>query len=945
MGTVIQSDEENLKQVILQLNTGLALIQSDVQMYGGEIETNIRLDFPMRFNYENSEFVEHSCSNSELEKEAILEIHEFGENQTRLAWETIFEEMDFLADGNHAARPNREAEPAKTVQQSVDKIDYYKIYADSEETDIDDENIYDDWEPTNPDVPTSLPSEPSTEPEEWASEQSTKQTNELTIPPTIPPPSPPSTTTPYLQQQLTTVTQSQQSPIEQNAFASKIQYENVIKISNSFLAYNQLDSVLGSDTTKLGGIYTNNNRILITSEEFKLLKIKFFNRNLRYVRISIFNNNLSTSKTNPVNVQVSAVVCRSKTICGMQQMKTVTVNEVFPGLGTIFHVETNANNPIITLSAQEPFNQQVAISQIEFFGSTTPQKQLVINALDINNEQVKIQINYEITTYKGSVAITLILAGDPKQQVLCARKNPSLADCTYTINMENQTLHSMNNENQLYLKNQENNLILYHDLNSAKSSTDQKTHQNRVKRGLLELIRTGHFYASEYTEKNIQKEVDLRQDSEKLLEQEIISVSNITTHIINDMKEQNSLVSALICQTQTKDDMQIIKVAILAKIHESIAKVERIIDGCLSGFVPLSIKANHLQLICSLYILDKKSCYNMKPSQLRSLFRCSQIKLRKTDDKTELSFKLNAPKVYKQFTGYKVLHVPIFANKSNNIAHSFTTNANYIFVNPNMQMVQFDSCDKIADRIFCDAMQEKTTDYTYCIPAILQKNQENVSKNCVLSSEITTSRCFSASTNEGVLISSKDSMPLHSGTFIASDTVANGVQFIPTKNTPQIIVCNNEIIKLKKSKIKSNYNITIHQMNFNISDIMRSKVIQKYEVQNEHLEHRLNTSIKHLELEDKTAKHLIDENHEKLKKNTINFGYGRSVHSSTFSIWGFIILGIISGSIIICIAYLYCSAKIKCKCLSTTPNEESHNNIINNIPTNSRQDYKNQTLL
>ena len=466
--------------------------------------------------------------------------------------------------------------------------------------------------------------------------------------------------------------------------------------------------------------------------------------------------------------------------------------------------------------------------------------------LNITQEKVDQWINYKISIEDINVVlqvtarnenITMImksfeLYGVQADQQLINIKNGT--DTIEVISVKAPLMIQENNTEQYYVlfDTKNHNVICKHsEVKTMESCShvmdyniinvgDDQNNSVRNRRGILELIKTGNYFASDFTKNMIHEEVDVEKQRDNLLSKNIKTLSDVTNHIIYTDNEQFDSFEETLCLLKEDEDLIRTQSIISQKISSLFYKMTRVVEHCSFGKISLEINLNHLRTLCALYVLDEQKCSKLHPVNIRELFLCEGAKLQTNEKGVTIHLTVSIPNILHDNKAMKIETIPIFVNneKGTKIRTLLIKNKK-VFETPSGYL-SFDSCPKLGGVVICDEKEAKNDDSLNCLRSLINNDSMSANKFCIIHTEFSKSKkCFSKSTTAGELISTQEPV-YHQTKLFAEPQTGTGVSFIKTSDLHKSFVCGKQVMLQSNQHEIQEIQIIDHEVQLNLSRLL-----------------------------------------------------------------------------------------------------------------------------
>ena len=450
---------------------------------------------------------------------------------------------------------------------------------------------------------------------------------------------------------------------------------------------------------------------------------------------------------NPTCTPIDARISTQATRIGNK----VTYESVINQESVLLQFSTNATDDII-------------LSKIEIIGITSITKLGTVRIKDrtINAAFIKAPriFNSKSTTEKNETSLTepyFIFDRNTNHTICKAMEDNSIKNCIYHISAKDITSRQ-------------------HNIRVEAEVTLNYNSRGRKRRGLLEMLKTGRFFASDYAEDRIENEVDLEKQKDALLTQEIKTISDMTKHVVETTEDQFDILGASICLIKSSEQASKIEGILIQKISRAFALMNRVVEDCSFGRVTTEIDTNHLQTLCTRYMMPATKCKNMSPVNLRKLFECKSATLNLKSYGVRINLSINFPNIVES-KAMEIVTIPVFVKGTGTQQTKMLILEESIIFETNTGYQSFDTCQKKGGITMCDLHEERSKDSLNCIKALLNDDYESANLHCETRTEFTKDKCYSRNTIAGELVSTQEQM--HDQTKIFEPTpTGKGVLFI-----------------------------------------------------------------------------------------------------------------------------------------------------------------------
>jgi hypothetical protein len=254
----------------------------------------------------------------------------------------------------------------------------------------------------------------------------------------------------------------------------------------------------------------------------------------------------------------------------------------------------------------------------------------------------------------------------------------------------------------------------------------------RAKRGLLELLKTGSYFASDYAEELVAKQVNLEEDRDELLGDEIKTISEVTDHVVKSSQQEFDVLELSLCLMKEEQFMSKMQAIMTQKITSMFQIVSKAIEDCSFGQVTTQVDSQHLHTLCVMYILTEKECNKILPVDIRQLFRCKNIKMDVEPTKLRLRLTAIIPGLAKNYKALHIYTIPVFVeDEVINRTRTLTLKNTKIFETQDGYL-SFDECPKLGGITICDSREARSDDSFNCVKALINDHPAEAKSKCTI---------------------------------------------------------------------------------------------------------------------------------------------------------------------------------------------------------------------
>lgn len=315
----------------------------------------------------------------------------------------------------------------------------------------------------------------------------------------------------------------------------------------------------------------------------------------------------------------------------------------------------------------------------------------------------------------------------------------------------------------------------------SKRQTHSKS--SRRKRGLFEMLRTGHWFASSYAEELNQDTVNLVDQKNELLSGEIAVNQKAITHTINTINTELVGIHGEICRADKQIGLTAERFELKLLITRVISKLKRMVEECAEGRAPAAITIDNLKTLCVVH--SNSTICKSSPVRLRRLFGCENAHIKADGGIIQAHFDITLPKV-KNITVYEILRVPF---KKDNGYYQLNLGTNLLaHVEGAAITLQKEDCTNNEYLSLCEKSTAGSTTGQLCLRSVLGRNADAVSQYCNIK-RVQHHGCVVAGSTAYSLVSGEGLKTLHRGLEVS---VTNSYVALVTHSMSQaVMTCEN----------------------------------------------------------------------------------------------------------------------------------------------------------
>ena len=239
--------------------------------------------------------------------------------------------------------------------------------------------------------------------------------------------------------------------------------------------------------------------------------------------------------------------------------------------------------------------ENTIISNIKIYGIKFVEKydSIIVNKISLNAAIVRAPKSVDATirtiNNKQVLSEPYFIFDSNSNNTICKKDTQNtINDCIFHISEEDLHSETLNTRVDEFL--------------TLNVITDgQADSQQRHKRGLLEMLKTGHFFASDFAEERVEDEVHLEEQRDELLSDEIKTMSETTKHVVESTQQRFDLLGLSLCLLRQEETTSKIEAILTQKISQMFFSMTKIIEDCSFGLVTTEVNNNHLATICEKY--------------------------------------------------------------------------------------------------------------------------------------------------------------------------------------------------------------------------------------------------------------------------------------------------------------------------------------------------------
>ena len=579
-----------------------------------------------------------------------------------------------------------------------------------------------------------------------------------------------------------------------------------------------------------------------------------------------------------------AITCLKYTCTSSCDLEYIESQQTSEEYENYMHYKLTIQSDKVMCTVMVNEKQPFIMKSIEFYGI---QEEIELRNVNINNSLSEvISIKAPSLMQEGLNKSHVVIFNQQNHQIICKQN---------TIKNYKSCIHEVNND-QINLET-------------------IPLAQSRKKRGLLELIKTGHYFASDYTKEIIHKEVDIEKQRDGLISKEIKTLSDETNHIIAIQDDEFDSLEESLCLLEEEEEIYRVENIITQKISSQFQKLTRVIEQCSFGKISLEVNLLHFKTICSMYLLSKQKCENMQPADIRELFKCKGAELKAINNDITIQLTVSIPNILIDYKALQIETIPIFYYDSGRTIIKTLILKNKKVFQTSTGYLSFDYCEKLGGITICDQNDAKNDDSLNCLRSLITNDPESAYKFCNIRTEFAKEqKCYSKSTNAGELISTTESVH-HQYDLFDKTTESSGVNFIKTANLKRSFICGKKVIQPRNNKIED-VHIVNHDVQLNLSHLLESERLPYIEKETSILHKKIKANSEALTKLIGNTETKMQDTDKLLNKLNIPISKTKSVHISILiQILVFIITTLI---VMIIFVFLYkkCSKCFR-KCMTT----------------------------
>ena len=514
-----------------------------------------------------------------------------------------------------------------------------------------------------------------------------------------------------------------------------------------------------------------------------------------------------------ITVEVSAVNCQD--ICRMTEMEISKTSEVREG-GTHYHVTVSQDTAMLHFVSKR--GVEVNVSAIEIMGKMVPGTQATYVTNNKGRAVMIVKAPQSITK-QGSTNEFLMFDHLTNKSVCKERAPMTYLSCVFTLTQKQLDEREViaEGDNVIIRKNPNANAAL------VPINIQQIRKPRRAKRGILELLKTGRFFASDYADDLVVQQVKLEEDRDELLNDEVKTISDITDHIVESTQKGFDVLELSLCLLKEEQFTEKMQAIISQKIYSMFQTISKVIEDCSFGLVTTEVDISHLNTLCVMYILTKDECDEMLPVDMRQLFRCQRVKMEVESMGLRLKLAATMPGLASNYKAYQIHTIPVFEEeKAANMTRTLVLRNTKVFETDN-EYLSFEECRKSGGITLCDAREARNDDSLSCVKALINSDLAEAKSKCIIRTEYSNDRCYVKDTESGFLVSSLDQLHGDSKLF-EKELRSTGVSFVKRTKNAKNFVCGKRIVKFDPKDI-GEIKIVRHDVTLNLSKLMESERI------------------------------------------------------------------------------------------------------------------------
>ena len=563
-----------------------------------------------------------------------------------------------------------------------------------------------------------------------------------------------------------------------------------------------------------------------------------------------------------LKIMVKRVSCVESCI-----QKTIATETITTKLENATHYETTVNERDLMLHFSTNAKNDLVISNIMITGIQVITK---TDNVRVNNEVFKATIikapasmkqrpdTQEQAVTNGKLEPYLIFDTTTKFIICKEEINNPINACVFHIRKNDLNSREYNRRASQYL-------------------TLNVVQNRRNKRGLLEMLKTGHFFASSFAEERVEEEVNLETQRDEILKDEIKTEAEVTKHVVQATQQNFDLLGVSICLLKEEEKMSKIEGILTQKISKVFTAMSKMVEDCSFGRVSTEIDTNHLRTLCLKYMMSKKMCENTNPVNLRSLFHCKKATLTQETQAVRINLEITFPNIV-ETKALEVVSIPVFlesklAGQTKILlleeSKIFETDGGYS---------SFENCPKIGEITICDLKEEKSKDSLNCIKGIINNDVERSNRYCTTRTEYTKESCFSRTTIAGELVSTREPI-LQQTKLLEPANQTKGVVFLRKTDVKQSFPCDKRVINLESKKLGV-INIIDHSIKLNLTKLMDSERMPYMEHHAEELKKQIQANSETILSFAGATQRKIDETNNVLDKLELPLTGNKTIHVS-----------------------------------------------------------------